>query len=495
MIKVLAGQAEALLPLGQHPTNTLLNLGKGGVVRVSPFCHEHPDSQRQVRGWTLDVPSDAPAHVLPISFNMFDGVTIVECEMTESELFDVMRELETLRRKMGLAVDKIMSECVQTKRATWARCRPSTFPASLERASKDKEGHIHFVRDEDSTGGTPVIDSEEWWPELSPDGFIGLYHHWHKSARDSRLCMYVVCQSYLPKACLEFADLAHQVGEACSAGCVCLSEEAQWLRTACSRNRARLIWRVCGEVGLRVPSMLDYHAHDSKIQMAIPLVETLHHDMMRMQFDKVRLLNYCSETRKSRNGNACVMAPWEGIWIFHGGSSGSMMMGEGRGNFGGAYGGGDHLLPTAAPQVKDRGTYAALTISTADPKQCKALQVWGPAAAEAVVVLPSFSKTISHNNNNNNSALCLVKTEGLDPDVVGAFHKIMLELACPQPLVVPHILMPSMQHYLVFDEHVLDGMVQRGWQRTRGKSMLSPVACALYEHWKKNKQAQNNEGM
>jgi hypothetical protein len=144
------------------------------------------------------------------------------------------------------------------------------------------------------------------------------------------------------------------------------------------------------------------------------------------------------------------------------------------------------LLPTAAPQVKDRAMHTTLTFSAADPKQCKALQVWGPTAAEAVVVLPA--------QHHNNSALCLVKTEGLDPDVVGAFHKIMLEQSCPQPLVVPHVLLPSVQHFLVFDEHVLDGMVQRGWQRTRGKSMLSPVACALYEHWKKRK-TNNNEGV
>ena len=202
---------DVFLPLGAHARSTLQMLGNGGActVRVSPFCHE--DVQHQLRGWSVDVASDAPARVLPISFNMFDGVTVVECEMAESELFDVLRNMEEAKRKMGEAVQALMAECVQEQRATWARCRPSMFPASLEKASKDKDGTLHFVQDDDSTGGTPVIDSESWLPELSPDGFIGLYHHWHRKGRESRLCMYVVCQSYLPKACLEFADLAHQV--------------------------------------------------------------------------------------------------------------------------------------------------------------------------------------------------------------------------------------------------------------------------------------------
>jgi hypothetical protein len=87
---------------------------------------------------------------------------------------------------------------------------------------------------------------------------------------------------------------------------VCLSEEAQWLRTACARNRARLILRVCEAVGLRVPTMLDYHAHDRETRMAIPMTETLHHDLQRVGFDRVRVLNYCAES----GDTVCVMAPW-----------------------------------------------------------------------------------------------------------------------------------------------------------------------------------------
>lgn len=89
MTDVLEGSESVLLPLGQHPLNTLNDIGRahsGSIVRVSPFCHEHPDSQREVRGWVLDIPSDAPAHALPISFNLFDGVTVVSLKKRTLEM-------------------------------------------------------------------------------------------------------------------------------------------------------------------------------------------------------------------------------------------------------------------------------------------------------------------------------------------------------------------------------------------------------------------------
>jgi hypothetical protein len=489
----VAGKEKVLMPLGQHPINTLNNLGRahsGCVVRVSPFCHEHPNSQREVRGWALDVPSDAPAHVLPISFNLFDGVMVVQCEMTELEIFKLMQNMDEVRERLGKAVDKIMMSSTDA-RATWARCRPSAyggFPQSLQGATRDKDGTVQFVRDEQSTGSNPIIDSEDWEPELSPDGFIGLYHHWHRSTRDNRLCIYVVCQSYLPKACLEFADLAHQVGEACTSGCVCLSEEAQWLKTACSRNRARLIWQVCEELGLRVPTMLDYNARNRQTRMAIPTTETLHHDLVAQRQDTVRVLNYCSETQRAFNGSVCSMAPWDGVWIFHG----CRMMRSSEQqfcDFGFAYGG-DQLLPTASPQVRDRAAFAQtpMTFSAADPAQCRPLQIW--TAALPNLVLVDEKRRGPARQQDSATIISAVKTEGLDSDVVEAFQKIMLEQACPQPFFVPNIpgALPrnnqTVTHHLVFDEHVLEAMAQRGWARTQGVTILTPMACAMYDHWK-----------
>jgi hypothetical protein len=87
-------------------------------------------------------------------------------------------------------------------------------------------------------------------------------------------------QTYLPKACLEFADLVRDLGDSCKAWDVLHSEEAQWLRHANSRNRARILAMVCADMGLRCPCMLDYCNAERGRVMAVVTCETLHHDMV-----------------------------------------------------------------------------------------------------------------------------------------------------------------------------------------------------------------------
>ena len=109
-------------------------------------------------------------------------------------------------------------------------------------------------------------------------------------------------------------------------------------------------------MGLRVPTMLDYNACNRQTQMAIATTETLHHDLVAQRRDIVRVLNYCSETRRAFNGSVCVMAPWDGVWIFHG-----CMRGVDQCSDFGAASGDDHLLmPTASPQVNEIGQVNAL---------------------------------------------------------------------------------------------------------------------------------------
>jgi len=200
-------------------------------------------------------------------------------------------------------------------------------PISLLAAIRDKEGQIAFKPDHNGGGGGPIIDSATWVPELSPDGFVGFYFRWHEGVNENKLCLYVACQSYLPLACLEFADMVHKIEDACTAGCVCLSEEAQWLRSACARNRARIIAEVCARMKISVPTVDDYcSANPSKTPVALISTDTLHHDLFlapvapgkKLETAKIRLMNYCSETQSAHNGSVCVMAPWDGIWIFKG---------------------------------------------------------------------------------------------------------------------------------------------------------------------------------
>jgi hypothetical protein len=500
----VAGCDNILLPLSQHGLITLQGLGRMGgggcsssTLRASPFCHESPLNQREIKGWVLDTPSASPASALPLPYNLFHGITVALCETSESEVLNLMQNIEATRIELSQAVDEIMKPvkeeaemagiCENSKRASWARCKPAShsgFPTSLQYAYRNKEGDVVF--EQDSGKNTPIIDSEDWIPELSPDGYIGFFHHWHHGTRESKLCLYVVCQSYLPKACMEFADVVHRAGELCTAGCVCLSEELQWLKNACVRNRTRLIADVCSKMNIRVPTMTDYNSPSaSGTKIAIITTDTLHHDLVLLG-DNVRLLNHCSETRSAFNGSACSMAPWEGVWIFQGLNSthsalqSSMM--SGVSDFGKPYG--DHILPTSSPRVLDRsalsGPNMPLTFVSADPLQCKPLQIWNQEQASLIIV---SEKQIAHIVSPSTCSI-----EGLDPDVVIAFQKYLSMRSCPTAYAVPNIpgaLPPSMAHnYLVFDEHVLKSMSKLGWSRSQGIVKLTPMACALYEHWK-----------
>jgi hypothetical protein len=158
---------------------------------------------------------------------------------------------------------------------------------------------------------------------------------------------------------------------------------------------------------------------------------------------------------------------------------------SGVSDFGKPYG--DHILPTSSPRVLDRSTLSGpLTFVAADPLQCKPLQIWNQEHSSLIIVTEQPPPTTSSQSPSQQPLLSSV--EGLDPDVVIAFQRYMSLRAYPTSYAVPNIpgaLPPSMAHnYLVFDEHVLRSMSKLGWSRTQGIVKLTPMACALYEHWK-----------
>ena len=85
--------------------------------------------------------------------------------------------------------------CVQNvqeeeeKRATWKRCRPTVngVPPSLYSAFMGRDNKVTLCSTQDCVA---LMDSEYWVPELSPEGFVGLYHHWDTSK--NKLTLYMV---------------------------------------------------------------------------------------------------------------------------------------------------------------------------------------------------------------------------------------------------------------------------------------------------------------
>lgn len=481
-----------LMNISKNAHDTLMQLGQSAskedeeeasieriTLKPSPFCHETPDTQKELRGWVLDIPYHFKASRIPLTSKLFHGISIALCDVSEEQILSMIQNEQQTKENLASAIETIMGAHTPDKAATWGRCHPSPYtghPFSLQEAVKETDGSLVFKQCESANSHcAPIIDSEEWLPELSPDGFIGFYHQWLCTSRGNRLVLYCVCQSFLPRACKEFFNMAHKVGNLCSAGSVCLSEEIQWLRTACSRNRARLIANVCDLMHINVPFINDYNASTSGHKLAVITNETLHHDMIMYQ-KHVRVLNYCAETRNAFNGVCCVMAPWEGLWIFQGLNilnDCAQKPLSGISDFGKPYG--EHVLCTSAPQIADSqiNINSSLSFVRGDVRNCKGLSLWNN----------KLKRKTETENVNELEDVPSIAFEGLDPTVVSAYQAYILNKK-RKPKQQQEEYETSHQYFLNFDENVLSRMSELGWPRNQGIIKLIPMVCGYYENWK-----------
>jgi hypothetical protein len=470
-----------LLPLSKHAGDTLLHLARlaaDSCMQVSPFCYEHPaagSEVNEIRGWCLDTPAEANASSLPVGCAMFDGISIVRCEMTENEILEVLRDAAEFRRRLGEAVQRIrhMTEQNPTMRATWARCQPAPtgVPCSMFDACRNRTGSVVYTP---TPSSTPILDCDSWQPELSDNGFVGVFHQWVHGAQDHRLCLYVACRSYLPAACLEYADVVHDMDSRCDAATVLLSEETHWLRRANVRNRSRIIAEVCSDLGLKIQTTQDHNAHTPKdVQVAVPIIETMTNDIYETDDKNIRVVNAVAETSRASNGVACILAPWEGVVIFRGAGDG-----QGAGEFGSPYG--RQFIPTLIPRMSSTYTNeigSTFAFTSGDPTFARPLQVWGEVGSNVAMytepVLPidivEAYETEAHLS--------------MDPLVISIYKKLVAKGSTGNVVLLPNVqgLAASglQQTYLRFDEAVLCAMAKNKWDRSRGYTVLVPLATAL----------------
>ena len=505
----LDGSKEVLLPLSANAQNTLVNLARQSAcqsLKVSPFCHVGDNSD--VRGWVLDMSGETPASVTPLNCSLFDGVSIVECDCTEAEALQRLTKPEQTRAELGMAIHSIMSQVTEDRRATWRRCRPTEngVPPSLYSAILGRDNKVTLCTTPDAI---PLMDSEPWMPELSPEGFIGLFHQWHPVRK--RLCLYMACQSYLPKACLEFADLVRDLGDSCTTWDVLHSEEAQWLRQACARNRARLLAMGCEAMGLRYPCMLDYCNAEQGKRMAVVQIETLHHDILMLpgKHQTVRLLNHCAGGHQE--SIICSMAPWEGLWLFRGEKNASKL-----------------FLPTCTPSFsyvsahkpKKPASMSLLKCTFTSPQKVTAdrmevLHLWEHQKQEAsflqqhcLMVCEEDPQHMGSVMDEGLSQLMMMmgsqqaqQEEEDEEEIMLAYKRSIARRMSSIPARKAQKAqerndiyseeeqqrLTNNKEYLVFDEHILQTMVHRGWNRSLGYTVLMPLAYGQCKDWWKHK--------
>lgn len=492
---------EALLPLTPQAQLTLEHLSglhPEGRLHVSPFCYETVRGQREVRGWALDVPAHAHASSLPVGPHLFDGVTLARCELAEDAILRLLLDKEGTRKKLGDAVRGILDRQRESPhlRACWSRCRPTAgcISTALCGLTKTKEGSVILTP---SAENVPVCDGEPWTPELSPEGFVGLYHHWYHDVNGAELRLYMACRSSLPSASLEFANQIHVAADGqCSAAVVHASEEAHWLRRTSMRNRCRILSHVSQLMKIPIFRVQDHNAcqaggSDDRT-MAMPCAETLYHDMRLLEREQVvRVFNYCANTADAANGVICSMAPWQGLLIFHG----RQPLISNPSCFGIPYG--HFLLPAAMPETlaaPTRGKASKVYLSyTNSGTACRDALLVG-AAASASSSLPAPKADAGGDDEAPQAEGEERRVEFEDADMERAFLKAMRkergasadDLGAQQRARHAELFGHT---YLALDENLLQVLSQRGWEQGNGYTRLMPHAVATAKAFLGNDEA------
>ena len=292
------------------------------------------------------------------------------------------------------------------------------------------------------------------------------------------------------------------LGDRCTAWDVYHSEEMQWLRHACSRNRARIIAKACTAMKIRFPAMMDYSNATPGEMMAIVCTESIHHDLKtprQHHNSDIQVLNYCACTGYHPNGIVCGMAPWEGLWIFHGIKSYNNVCDEE--GFGRPYGA--LFLPTAAPQIP-------LTVASTEDEQRKRgacgkanhhhyethyrssvprlelLNLWGNDQAIGLSsVMMECLQILDHPC--DLVVAQINKTNEDDDDLSVAYKRSIARLTTAPAAVrtgqTTTLTSSNKQRYLRFDEPLLQSMSKKGWNRALGYTPLITLACGLARDW------------
>ena len=220
--------------------------------------------------------------------------------------------------------------------------------------------------------------------------------------------------------------------------------------------------------------------------MAVVDSETLHHDLVVCAGSKViSMLNYCTSTRHSTNGSICCMAPWEGVWVFHGT--------EAKERFGLPYG--FMFLPTITPQVHEQYSSRAVLSFTMMPSKGSVTRLWDTGQCHAqegegmMMMMQSLLQEVESMEEGlaaQQQAMLLAEEGAGDPELMLAYKRSIAKLSASSALSKKNKANATRRpkkRFLLFDEHILMLMSKKGWNRSLGYTALVPLACGLCEDW------------
>lgn len=301
-------------------------LSREGSGRLLLMPTHHVNAEGDLSGFCYRCNAHASGGSLPISRRMFFGHTAVECLEGEAGILRLMADEEGNR--------DVMRNFLHAARGPPALldCIPDNSDALTSGACGLLQG-----------GGLRTIDCKEWSPELPHT--IGIYHAYLRGyTREVRTHkMFIVCSGGLDKASDEFCNMLLDVGDKWTAGEVAVSEEAWWLRRACSRARCKLLKELADAFSLKVSHVQDIHSH-VPTSVVVPTIDTVEHDIV-LTNGTVSLFNECVDTTRPFNGLLTRMHAGEGYWLFRGAPGAAM--------FGSAFGDSRRCgaFPTSQPEL------------------------------------------------------------------------------------------------------------------------------------------------
>lgn len=270
-------------------------------AKITPLPTHHISSYGHLTGFHYRCPSKSPATALPVSRKMFFGHTLVECQVSETDILKLILQKSKNSVKMAQFLQRVQSQCV---------------PALLEHGPENT-GYMDVYNHRDVL----TKDCGHWTPNV-PD-CIGLYHAmirgYNREVREHKL--FAICSGGLDKASDEFCNFIIDLGDKCDAYTVANSSEVWWLRRASRRARCDLLYQLTQEFGINIQQMEDIQSKNDRM-IAVHLLDTLECDMeYRSLTDEVHIFDGCTNTSRPSYGALVKMHPAEGYWLFRSGET------------------------------------------------------------------------------------------------------------------------------------------------------------------------------
>jgi hypothetical protein len=316
---------------------SLLHTDDSGEFLLMP--NHHTDDIGNIHGFRYSTSSTSDISVLPMTQQMFHGISCSECHDQSQSMHkhairllsdpdachSKMRELMNYFSEQHKYMDTASFDCIPVN--TDANYEPHVYnPNTSKQSSQTTQSQQHM-----SEGR----DCKQWAYDVP--SFVGIYHAYvrGKDANVREHKLFLLCGGGCRKACDQYSNMITDIAGLATVEELLVSDESWWLRRVCQRNRCGIISKMANIFGLKIQCTLDSNNYDCSATMATPITDTLTHDIQKLQNGHIAVYNDCCDTTNVQNGIIHKMHAAEGVWMFQGATRTTSSL---RTSFGGMFG-------------------------------------------------------------------------------------------------------------------------------------------------------------